>query len=150
VPLIENRTVMRSPRSYSTDYTYRSTNYNDYGNPETITETGKLSRTTTRTYTYGFTPYLVGRVGTQSVSVSGSPPYVTNHSYMLSTGFRDSTTVHGITTDFDPTTSGGNVLRITDANGHATTFTYDYGVVKNTVTPEYTIERSIDVDGTVK
>jgi hypothetical protein len=63
VPLIENRTVMRSPRSYSTDYTYRSTNYNDYGNPETITETGKLSRTTTRTYTYGFTPYLVGRVG---------------------------------------------------------------------------------------
>ena len=90
-----------------------------------------------------------GHPRTQTVSVSGEPPYVTSHSYSLNTGFRDTTTVHGITTDFDPTTAG-NVLRITDANGHATTFTYDYGVVKNTVTPGYTIERSIDVDGTVK
>jgi YD repeat-containing protein len=43
----------------------------------------------------------------------------------------------------------GNVASVTKGNNKTTTFSYAWGVVKNTTTPEYTVSREINPDGTV-
>jgi len=53
-----------------------------------------------------------------------------------------------MTTTFGRDTRG-NRNRITSANDDSTTVTHQWGVVKNTVTPAYTIARTINSDGTV-
>ena len=58
--------------------------------------------------------------------------------------------MNGIVTDYDPDEATGAVAAATDAHGHVTGYTLDWGVVKDTITPRYRIERSINPDGTVQ
>jgi hypothetical protein len=149
VPLLNLKTIDRGGAIYSTDLDYRTTNFNDYGRPETIDEDGELSRLTTLTYDYTFTPYIRDKVASEQVTVGGES-FTKSYSYVNATGFRDAETIYGIQTTFGPTTRG-NVASRSNANGHTTSFTYDWGVLRNTTTPEYglTIERSINSSGTV-
>ncbi len=138
--LIERRTVALGSSSFVTDYSYHATPFNDYGRPyqvqehQTVNGTAGPTRTTTQTFQYGFTPYIVDRVATESVSVGAETFATRGHGWDLTTGFQTSETVLGTTTSFVPT-AFGDVLRRTDALGHQTTYTYDWGVLKNTTPP---------------
>ena len=153
VPLIEQRRVWRGTSQYTTDYTYNTTNFNDYGRAYLISASGELARTTTIAYKYFAAPlYLVDRIESETVSMN-SVPYTKSYTYDASTGFKLSETVHGITTTFgyfDPLASrGGNVKTSTNARNYTWTYSYDWGVVDDIATPQYTINRSINSDGTV-
>jgi hypothetical protein len=64
------------------------------------------------------------------------------------TGFRTSQSIYGVATTFGRD-GGGNRTSVTDANGHTMTTAYEWGVAKDTTTPEYGIARTINPDGTV-
>lgn len=151
VPLLDLRTITRGGRNYVTDFAYTTANFNDYGRANSIVETGDLSRTTTRTFDYAFTPYIKDRMASETVSVASSS-FATSYAYDDSSGFKTSETIYGVTTTFAPTPNG-NVQSATDARNNTTSFTYDWGVLKDVITPEYaptaTVSRSINPEGTV-
>ncbi len=151
VPLVDTRTITRSPKTYMTVYTYATPalKFNDYGRPQTITETGELSRTTGRTYTYGFSPrYIVDKLGSETVTV-GAESFAKSYGYNLANGFMSTQTIYGITKTFAPD-AYGNVATVTDANSHARNFQYTWGQVSRIQTPLYNplLTRAINSDGT--
>ena len=148
IPLMEKRTVTRRAERYATTNSYRTTDFNDFGRPWKIVESGDLTRTTTRVFQYGFGPYIVDRVASESVKVAGDKTFTMSRAFDLGDGFMKSETVYGIKTTFTPD-SFGNLARIKNANNNTTQFSYSQGVLRNTTTPEYTITRSINSDGTV-
>ena len=103
------------------------------------------SRITTRAFEYGFTPYIIDRLASEKVSVAGEE-YTTSHQYQAATGFQDTRIVNGIETTYTPDGAGNvgqEIVAIT------TSFTYDWGVVKDTIRPLSTTSRDINPDGTV-
>ena len=142
IPIVASRTLLRGTRSFTTTYSYSPDNFKDYGNPQQIVEQGELSRTTMITYRHDFARYVKGRVA--SVAVDG---FTRSYSYN-DQGFLTGQTIYGVDTQFAPD-GAGNVASVTDANNRMTTFTYDSGVLKDTGTPEFTIGRTINADGTV-
>ena len=152
VPLVESRTVNRAGANYVTTNTYGTADFNDYGRPNLVTETGQLTRTTQRAFTYTFTPYIRDRVLSETVTVSGES-FTKSYTYQASTGFMTSQTIHGITTTYTPHTSGnavGNVHAETNARNFRTTYsTYSWGVPATIQTPEYTITRVVNTSGTI-
>ncbi len=144
--LLDSRTVTRGTKNYATTYTYSSSNYFDYGHPNQIAEAGDLSRTSV-VYEHGFTPYIRAQVASASVTV-GSEAYTRSSAHDPAAGFVTARTVYGITTTFAPD-GRGTVATATDANGRTTTFTYSWGATKDVSTPEYSIAREVNPDGTV-
>lgn len=154
VPLIQGasgqpgRVIDRGGTTYSTTYTYRSTNFNDYGRPWTVAEQGEFGRTTTFTYQYGFsTRYIIDRVASEVASGLGGS-FANSFSYDLSTGFKESQSIHGIPTSYKRTATG-NVASTTNANNHTTKYSYRWGVLKDTTTELYQVLRDINFNGTV-
>ncbi|MDM8005910.1 MAG: Ig-like domain-containing protein [Phycisphaerae bacterium] len=151
-PLLRNRVVTRGSRTWATDYYYRDTDFKDYGHPQRVTETGELIRSVDYTYKHDFTPYVRGKV--KKVTVTGNvtgvdEQYETTREYDVGTGFMTKETVYGLSTDYLPT-DRGNVWTETDAQGHATTYSYLWATPSQIVTPEYTIARVINPDGTIQ
>jgi hypothetical protein len=163
VPLVDTRTVTRtgSPTSYRTRYLYsplaynrsRASNFNDFGRAMQVTENGDLSRSTTRSFAYpsatdpSFGTYIVDRVGSETVQV-GAELFTQTFDYVPATGFKREENRFGIVTRFEAD-SLGNVASSLDALNNQTRFTYDWGVLKDTITPEFSITREINSDGTV-
>lgn len=147
VPLLSSRTITRGSATFTTANSYHTSNFNDYGRPYQVSENGQLSRTSTRTFDYGFSGYIVDKVESEVVSVGGES-FTTSYSYNHSNGFLASTSIYGVNTNYGEG-SGGNVTGITDARGNHTTLTYSNGVLENVITPEYTISRTINLDGTI-
>ena len=157
-PVVGTRTVTRFSQSYVTTNTYHSQayspagpNFNDYGRPYQIQESGNLSRKTTRAFQYGFTPYIVDKVASEAVEVSGET-FTKSWGFSLATGFMTSETIYGIQTTYTPTTDGfGNVGSRTNANGHKTSYSYDWGVLKDTTPPvlDTATMRVINPEGTI-
>jgi len=147
VPLLNTRTVTRGSATLTTDNDYRSTNFNDYGRPWQITENGHLTRTTTFAFQYGFSRYIVDKIASETVTVSGES-FTKSYTYSSSTGFLLSENIYGVTTTFAPT-STGNVASRTNARSRTTSYQYSWGQVSSEQTPEYTVTRSINSDGTV-
>ena len=88
-------------QTYSTTFDYSGSNLGDYHQPSTITEQGQLTRVTTRTYDYSFAPYLLNRVKSETVTVSGSSDsFTTSYEYEDATGFLDSQSTYGVTSTF--------------------------------------------------
>ena len=152
--LPKSRTVTRQGHAYSTTYTYRPDHFNDFGNPESVVESGDGGgRTTTFAYDYNFTPYLGGRVSSESVTVAGpnGGTFTKSYDYDDATGFMTSQNVFGVATTFGKD-AHGNVATVTDANSHTTTMTYDWGVVDSVRRPEDSapsLTRDINAAGTV-
>ena len=140
VPLVHKRTVIRGNKSYVTTNTYRKQNFNDYGRPEIIQEDGDLSRTIRRTFQYGFTRYIVDKIGSETVTVAGES-FSKSFTYDLANGFKKSETIYGIRTEYTMDTSAqakGNVQTVKERSihpsgtvswvkrrGHTTYFEYD-------------------------
>ena len=164
VPLLGSRTLTRagSAVNYRTTYIYnpspynraRAANFNDHGRPFLTLESGDLDRATLRAFAYfpggdpSFGTYIVDRLDTELL-VSSGDAFMQSFEYLPATGFRRLENRFGIVTRFEPDASG-NLAASRDANDNVTRFTYDWGVVKNTITPEHTITREINSDGTVK
>jgi YD repeat-containing protein len=158
LPELTQQTITRygngGQRTYTTTYTYNAANYGDFHHPSQITESGDLTRTTTRSYLH-FVPYWLSGgyattyvVGLLQSEVTGSGQAFTKSWTYDPEGFRTSETVAGITTTFTPDASG-NVASLTKANGKTTWFSYEFGEMSQTSTPEYTVTRQINGDGTV-
>ncbi len=157
VPLMDVQTTTRSGSTsgagqsiHVVDHDYAATNYNDYGRAWRTTESGPAgTRVVTRTFQYGFVPYIVDRVATWSVS-GGGQSFASSYSFALATGFRTGQDVYGIALDYQPSTDGrGNLASVTDGEGHVTAYTYEYGVARTTQTGEYLITRDVNTDGTI-
>jgi YD repeat-containing protein len=147
VPLQTIRTVTRGPVTLTTTNSYNSNNFNDYGRPWQTTENGQLQRTTTRTFQYGFSSYIVDKIASETVNVSGES-FTKSYTYSSATGFTLSESVYGVATTFVPT-SQGDVASSTNARSKTTSYQYQWGRTSSEQTPEYTITRSINSDGTV-
>lgn len=156
MPELSSRTIVRGGPPYRTTFEFDDADhYGNYHRPTTITETGELTRTTTRTYDYDFNldptqggPYFNGKLQQEKVKVNGGDEFTRSWTYHHVTGFTESETTYGITSTFTPA-PGGNVATTTDGNGKTTSFSYRYGVVSEIATPKYPITRVINEDGTV-
>ncbi|HEX5069642.1 MAG TPA: hypothetical protein VFV78_05440, partial [Vicinamibacterales bacterium] len=148
---LESRVLSQDGLTFTTAYEYHSTSYGDYLQPYQITESASnhsATRVTTRTFhTFSFGDFLLlPRVDAETVAI-GTPSYSTSVEYD-STGFVISRTAGGITMDFSRD-DFGNPNGSTDPGNHTTSVEYQWGVAKNTNTPEYSIFRNINEDGTV-
>jgi len=160
LPELTSRTITREPPNgpkYKTTFIYSGERAGDFHNPSRIEEAGEsdtTSRTTARTFLHTTNapfsgPYLLGMLTQETVSV-GDQSFTKSWDPSPANGFIRSETIYGITTTFTPTPDNlGNVGTATNANNKTTSFTYEWGRVKNTNTPEYLIERTINPDGTV-
>lgn len=152
-PETSQRAVNRDGRQYTAAYTYASTNFGDYHRANTITETGELSRTTTRAYDYNFNsdtngePYFNGQLGVETVSVNGES-FTTSFGWNHATGFLQQHIAYGLTTSFEPD-AYGNVARVTKGNGTSTSFSYAWGVVNGTTTAAHVTTRVVNPEGTI-
>jgi YD repeat-containing protein len=150
------RTISRGGPTYTTTLAYANAgpndNFGDYHQPNQITEVGELSRTITRSYFHGATPYVRGQIASETVTVEGES-WTRTWSYETATGFKTRQTEFGSTADDGIATTftrddRGNVRTVTTAT-QKTTFDYSWGQVGSTQTPEYTTTRSINHDGTI-
>lgn len=167
VPLLKASTLRRDRgETYRTEYEYRTTSLNDFGRAWRISATGDAgTRTTERTFAYGFTPYIRDKVSSEKLTVwpgrsSMSRSFSRSWLYNLANGFRtDSygwgrTPTSGLRTRFGATSDGrGNLGSVTDGNGHTSTYAYTWGVLSRVVKPAHptvdTLRRTINADGTI-
>lgn len=155
-PLLQVHTTKRGlTHTWTTTNEYHTGlgNFNDYGRPWRITEDGELDRVVTRTFLYGFSPYIVNRVSREEVSM-GIQGFERNWIYDLATGFLEKAALGhinlGSVTIYAPTLAGdGNVGSITDPLGNVTSFSYTWGQVQQVTTPHLTTYAAINPDGTV-
>ena len=143
------RKITRDGRTFQTDYHYRSERFADYHRPVQVVEHGDAgTRTTDYVYDYDLAGWMKDRTASQTVSSPGGGTFSITSEFDNATGFKLSETRHGVTATFNPN-GEGNVGSATDGHNHTTSFTYEWGVVQNTNTPEYQIARTINQDGTV-
>jgi YD repeat-containing protein len=69
--------------------------------------------------------------------------------YAPASGFPKSQTISGVTTTFG-TDAFGNVSQITNANGKMTRVWHEYGTVTRVESPAYTVQRRLNLDGTLE
>ncbi len=156
--LLAETTVTRGSNTWTTSYQYHTGlgNYNDYGRPWWIQEVESTYwwRLTTRTFQYGFTPYIVDRVASESVSTRtafgvGEGPYETGHwTYDTATGFLTAQTITDFSSTFEATPQG-NVGASIDGRGNRTTYAYTWGTLQDIHSPNTQATYSVTSDGLV-
>jgi YD repeat-containing protein len=151
--LVNGATLARGGQTYTTTLFYSAGDYTgrfaDYGRPWSIREVGDAgTRDSSRTFEYSLSGYLVDRIASATTTVSGESA-TASWTYNADTGFVESATQSGIATTYTANTSTGAVATVTDAHGHTTSLTYDWGAVKDVTTPLHTTTRTINPDGTV-
>jgi YD repeat-containing protein len=160
VPVQTSSVIERGGETYTTAFSFHTTNFADYHRPWKATETGQLTRTTTRAFTYAFNglpgrssePFILGAVASEVIAVNGQE-FTTSQQYSASTGFVTETSKYGITTSYAPD-SFGNVASEShshDGSVHTTHFTYAWGVRKDATPPisGTAITRGINGNGTI-
>jgi YD repeat-containing protein len=158
-PRLSLRTIERDGRTYMTRYVYECSvaqRWCNYDRPESIFETGQsasgvAARTTRRTYDYTFTPsanatWMIFGVSTENVTV-GDQTFTMGRTY-TDKGFVTTETNGMITTTYNPDAQG-NVASVDNARQQTTSFSYEWGVESKVVTPELTVTRTVNPDGTI-
>jgi hypothetical protein len=154
VPLVAQRTLTRGTSNYTTTNTYNSALglFNDFGRPATIAEAGELSRTTTRTFDYSLTPYIKDRLLSETITEPGSESFTKSYVHSAANGFRTFENIYGITTTYAPTQevpTRGNVWKVIDGRSKVVEYTYSWGLASVIKTPEFTVTRGINPEGTI-
>ena len=155
VPKIRKRTILRDGKTYSTEYTYDQNNFGDYHHPRRVVETGDLVRTTDYTYLHLTSPWITGVVLSQEVQVGGETfkrrwTYDPEGFKTSDVGwYKPSQTSGGVVTTYTRDGSG-NIETKTVSGRPSTSFTYEWGMLKDTQTPLYTVSRTINPDGTIQ
>ena len=141
-------------KTYTTTYGYRGNDaggqFSDRHRPETIAEVGDLTRTTTRAFDYSFSTALASYspLASETVNVNGQMATVAAE-YNDATGFQESLNQAGLITQFGHDGSGNRVYQ-NDAAAHFTSNPSSWGTPATLSTPETTIQRDINPDGTVR
>jgi RHS repeat-associated protein len=156
VPRVKKVSVTRDGRTYTKTYAYGSANFGDFHNPTSLTEVGTNTRVTTYTYSHLTTPWITALPLSEQRAEPGSGQATLKRRWTYNAlGFKTSdvdwyqtTQSAGVVTTYTPD-ARGNVVSQSVSGRPATTFTYDWGRVKDTVTPAYTVFRQINTDGTV-
>src|SRR5439155_8770233 len=123
-------------------------NYDAYGNPQTIIETGDASRTTTLTYFYNTAKNIVkDHPASQAVTVAGQT-FTTNYAYDT-TGNLITLNRYGVSNTFGYT--NGNLTSRTNARNFTTSYQYSHGTESQIAKPitGYTINRTINWEGSI-
>lgn len=144
VSLLTSKSITRGGQTYTTNYS----NYDSYGNPETILESGNKDRTTSISYWYNTAKNIVqNKPASETISGGFPGSFTTGYSYN-SDGSISQLNRYGVTTDYGYY-SNGNLQSETNARGKTTSYEWSYGVIKKITTPEYTVNRSINTNGTI-
>src|SRR2546427_1258000 len=144
VPQLSSKTVTRDGKTYTTTYS----NYNAYGDPGTITESGDASRTTTLTYFTDAVKNIVKNHPLSQAVTVGGETFTTNYSYDAN-GNLTTSNRYGVMTTFGYT--NGNLTSRTNARGFTTNYQYSNGTVSQIAKPVAgnTITRVINQEGTI-
>ena len=141
-PLTTQHVITRSGNTYTTSYS----NFDQFGNPQTIDEAGERSHTITRTYFTDATKWIINIPQNDSITGLGDilRSFDTQGNLLSETRF-------GVATAYTYSSSDGSLTSRTDANGHATVFgNYFRGIAQNEARPEgVTITRTVDDAGNV-
>ncbi|MDA8412574.1 MAG: choice-of-anchor D domain-containing protein [Desulfobacteraceae bacterium] len=170
LPLLTLKGTVRDGKSASTPYKTGFSNFNSYGDPQTIVETGDASRTKILTYCTNVTKNIVkGKPASESITGTGGFTGTSTASWTYGTSSPPDcinltkTSMNGVTTDYEyypkddiytpygP--NGGNLKKVTDANGNTMTYEWSNGRISketNKLPAPFSIFREINVDGTVK
>jgi len=145
VPYLSSQSITRDSKTYSTSYS----NFDSYGNPKTISESGDKTRTTTREYWYNTSKNIVhDKPSSETISGGFSGSFTTNYTYDTNTGNLTQLKKYGVTTDYTYY-SNGNLYTMTDANSNKTTYVWSNGRISKITNPVYSISRSINSIGTI-
>lgn len=150
VPYLFSKTITRDGETYTTAYG----NFDNYGNPKTISETGGKTRTTAKTYFYNATKNIVrNKPLSETVSGSLSGTFTTNYTYDTNTGNLTQLNRYGVLTNYTYYATVGNLGNLrtaTDANSKTTTYEWQNGQIsKITNSIPYSVLRVINANGTV-
>ena len=145
VPFLTSNSITRDGKTYTTNYS----SYDSYGNPKTISESGDKTRTTSTTYWYNTSKNIVQNKPS-SETVSGDFPgsFTTNYTYDPNTGNLTQLNKYGIITKYSYY-ANGNPYSMTDANSKITYYQWSNGKLSQIKTPEYTVNRTINDNGTM-
>jgi RHS repeat-associated protein len=142
-PILTRRTIVRNGATYSTQYS----NFDSYGNPQRIAETGPNggSRTTNLTYYINTSLWIVRQVDDESIPNVGFITRGWNTRGNLTSENRD-----GVITTYTRT-SEGDIASKTDPRGFSTQYsTYHRGIPQFETQPEsVTIARVVSNAGNV-
>lgn len=148
-PFFASKTITRDGKTY----TAANSNFNTYGDPQTVSESGDANRTQTLTYCTNTSLNIVkGRPLSESVTGSSfSGTSATTWTYGASNDCINPTKIvkDGVTKNFAYDTNG-NLSSITDANNHTTIYLWSNGRISKATNPIYFISRFINTDGTIK
>lgn len=141
-PLLSSVTRNRGGGGFSTSYSSRDV----FGNPQTISESGTRSRTTSKTYFNNTSAWIIGL--TQAESVSGTSGGISR--VISSNGNVSSETRFGSTTNFSYF-SDGSLSSRSDPRGNSTTYgSYFRGIPQSESRPDgASISRTVDTFGNV-
>jgi YD repeat-containing protein len=160
IPVLLSAEILRAGQTYTTTHEFHSTHFADFHRPWRTTETGQLTRVTTRSYTYDFAalpgraePFILGQLENETVTVGGET-FVRSWDYDSSTGFTTEATTYGITKTFVPDAQGNVASESHTHPGsvtHATNYGYTRGVLSSMTPPiaSTAITRGINVNGTI-
>ena len=154
VPVRTSETITRGGRDYTTEYS----DFDDYGSPETVTEQGTNSKTTSIDYWYDTTRNIV-KDKPLTITTTGNSEFpgsfTTTYTYYTNSSSHSNyygnirtLSSNGVTTSYSYN-SDGNISSITDANNHTTSYQWSHGTVSRITNPYYHIQRTINWDGTV-
>jgi RHS repeat-associated protein len=135
--------------TFTTAYDYSGSNFDDFLQPDEITESASnhsATRVTSRSFTTISSVYMARRVSEVTVAM-GSASFSQSMSYD-STGFMTSQTSGGITMTF-ARDDWGNGNSVTDPASHTNWVESMWGVPKNAGTNEYVIYRNVNADGSL-
>nr|WP_320049937.1 RHS repeat-associated core domain-containing protein [uncultured Desulfuromonas sp.] len=144
LPLMGAKEILRDGGIYTTTYS----DYDRYGNPETIEEFGEQIRTTRITYWTNPSANIVqGKPLTETVSGSFADSFTTRYDY-YDDGKLKKLDQSGVITKYFYTKEG-NLLRIVDANNNSWRYEWKRGRISKITNPLYSISRKINADGTI-
>ena len=145
VPRLTKKEVTIDSKTYTTNYS----NFDDYSQPKTISETGDASRTIARTYWYNTSLNIIDRIASESITYN-STTFSTNYTYNTTNGLMTSKSVAGVVTDYTYHPNGNLKLITDDSDRWIENTAYQYAIPK-TINKGgvYTIERSINWAGTI-
>jgi len=141
-PLLTQHVVSRNNSSYTTAYS----NFDAYGNAQTVAETGERNHTTTRAFYVDTTKWILNFPANESTTGIGA---ITRQ--FDPKGNLTNETRYGVPTVLTYSSTDGTVLSRTDANGHGTLFSsYSKGIPQIEQRPQaVTINRTVDAAGNV-
>ncbi len=145
VPFLSSKSVTRDAKTYTTNYS----SFNIYGDPQTVAETGDISRTKSLTYWTNATKNIVkGKPASESVSGGFSGTGTTAWTYDANSGNPTQITTNGVVTKL-AYGSGGNLSSVIDANSKTTSYAWTNGRISKETNPIYSVSRAINTNGTI-